>query len=50
MTNLLRTNKNITDAEPSKKRKRKGRAVEERIYNDVVDVSDVEYSDDEVPV
>ena len=47
MTNLLRINKNITDAEPSKKRKRKGRAVEERVYNDVVDVSDVEYSDDE---
>jgi hypothetical protein len=47
MTNLLRTNKKITDTEPSKKRKRKGRAVEERIYNDVVDVSDVEYSDEE---
>jgi hypothetical protein len=47
MTNLLRANKGITDAEPSNKRKRKGRAVEERVYNDVVDVSDVEYSDDE---
>ena len=50
MTHLLRSSKNITDDEPSKKRKRRGRAVEERVYNDVVDLSDVEYSDDEVAV
>ena len=42
---LLREAKDITGEGPSKKRKRKSKVVVERVYNEVVELSDVECSD-----
>ena len=47
MLRLLREHKGITDAEPSRKRKRKNKNVVERVYTAVVELSDVDCSDDE---
>jgi hypothetical protein len=47
MLEILRKANNVTEKEPTRKRKRRGRPVEERVYNDVVEMSDVEFSEDE---
>ena len=47
MMSLMRTKKGIKGNGPSKKRKRKGAKVAERIYNPVAEESDVECSSEE---